>query len=144
MLGHIYYAIGLLIVLLSLSMIINFKKISSIKEWFSKYKKITGKKPETKDFRNEEERKLYSGIMVLSTIEFTWVVGGLLTGNWYAFLSLLIYSLVINLISRPIKYTIIDKIIAFHFLFLKFLLYLFFVINHFHLHYDILTIIKSL
>jgi len=144
MLGHIYYAIGLITVLIVLSMLMRFKKINSIREWFDKYKAVTGKAPEKKDFRSKEENDLYTGISVLAAFEFVWALGGLLTGSWYVFLSLIVYSIVLGFLIKPIRYSIIGRITALHFLILKFSVYLFLVINHFHLHYDILSIVKQM
>lgn len=143
MLGQIYYGIGLIFVMISLSMITKFKKINLVKEWFVKFRNITGKDPESKDFRSEEEKNLYVGITTLSTFEFIWLFFGLLTSNWYVFLVILSYGVIVNQIVKPMRFTIAGKIVSLHFLLLKFLVYLFLVINHFHLHYDILNIIKS-
>lgn len=143
MTGHIYYAIGLLVILSSLTMIMKFKKMNSIREWFDKYKVITGNSPEKADFRSKEESDLYRGISTLGIFEFMWVIGGLLTSSWYVFLSLFIYALIVGLIIKPFKYTFFGSIISIHFLLLKIVVYLFLVINHFHLHYDIFNIIKN-
>jgi len=144
MIGHIYYTIGLIVVLSVLSMIMKFNKMNSIKEWFDKYKKITGKEPEKKDFRSKEENELYTGLSTLGVFEFIWALGGLLTGSWYIFLSLMIYAIIIGLIIKPFRYTFIGTLLSIHFLILKFFVYLFLVINHFHLHYDILGIVKQI
>jgi len=144
MLGHIYYTLGLIAILSTLSMIMKFKKMNSIREWFDKYKQITGKTPEKKDFRSKEENDLYIGLSALSAFDFIWALGGLLTGSWYVFLSLMVYSMIVSIIIKPFKYTLVGTIISIHFLLLKFFVYLFLVINHFHLHYDILSIIKNI
>lgn len=144
MLGHIYYTLGLIAILSTLSMIMKLKKMNSIREWFDKYKQITGKTPEKKDFRSKEENDLYTGLSVLAAFDFIWALGGLLTGSWYVFLSLMVYALIIGIIIKPFKYTLIGTIISIHFLLFKFFVYLFLVINHFHLHYDILSIIKNI
>lgn len=143
MFGHIYYTIGLFVLLSLLTMILKFKNINSVREWFDKFKIVTGKDPEEKDFRNKEERDLYKGIAALSVFEFLWVIGGLLTSSWYIFIFLLLYSVIITQITKPIKYTIIEKIVSLHFFLLKFFVYLFLIINHFHLHYDVFSIIKN-
>lgn len=143
MLGHIYYAIGLFILIAIIAHISRFKKIQSISEWVEKFKDVTGKDPQKADYRSKEELNLFLGISILSFIEFMWALGGLLTGSWYIFLSLFIYSIIIRLIIKPIKFTLFGKIVVLHFIILKFLVYLYLIINHFHLHYDTLSIIKS-
>lgn len=144
MLGHIYYAIGLITLLSLMSIIVKFKKINSIREWFDRYKEITGKTPEKKDFRSKEENDLYNGALVLLTFEFIWVIGGLLTTSWYVFLSILLISIIIGSLVRPIRHSIVGRTITLLFLLFKFSVYLFLVINHFHLHYDILSLIKQI
>ena len=143
MLGHIYYATGLLILISIIAHISRFKKIQSVSEWVEKFKSVTGKDPQKSDFRSKEELNLSIGISILSLLEFMWALGGLLTGSWYIFLSLFIYSIIIRLLIKPIKFTLFGKIAALHFIILKFLVYLYLIINHFHLHYDTLSIIKS-
>jgi len=141
MLGHIYYAFGLIVLLISISMIMKFKKLNLIKEWRVKFKIVTGKDPQDKDFRDEEEKSLYNGMSMLSLIESIWVIIGLLTGSWFIFLSLLVYSTIINLINKPLKFTIVGKAISLKLLCIKALVYLFLILNHFHLHYDVLKLI---
>ena len=110
MLGHIYYATGLLILISIIAHISRFKKIQSVSEWVEKFKSVTGKDPQKSDFRSKEELNLSIGISILSLLEFMWALGGLLTGSWYIFLSLFIYSIIIGLphfciyISYIIKY----------------------------------------
>ena len=97
MLGDIYYAIGLIAILVLFTKIMKFNKMNKVLEWLTKFKEITGKSPEDKDFRNKEEKDLFTGITALSSFEFIWVVVGLLTGNWLIFLLLIIYAFIINL-----------------------------------------------
>lgn len=143
MLGHIYYAIGLFVLVSLITYITRFKKIIFLREWVEKFKNVTGRDPKREDYRSEEELNLFIGISILGTVEFIWLFCGLLTSSWYVFLSIFVYAMILNLLIKPIKFTLFGKIIIFHFIILKFLLYLYLIINHFHLHYDILSIIKS-
>lgn len=142
-LGHIYYAIGLIVILSILTLIVKFKSLSLISEWAEKFKLVTGKSPEDKDYKSKEEKDLIKGAAVLVTLEFIWAMGGLLTYSWYIFLSMLLYSIIIGQIFKPIKYSILGKIVTLFSLFLRFSVYLFLIINHFHLHYDLFSIIKN-
>lgn len=145
MIGHIYYIFGLLIILSIISIIANFNKFYSIEEWHNKFKKVTGKYPEKKEFRNSEEYNLKSGISILSYIEFTWLLLGILTSSWYMFISLFIYIMIVSSIIKPVRFNVIGKIVSFHLVLVRFSIYLFLVINHFHLHIDVLSIVvKSL
>lgn len=143
MLGHIYYAIGLFVLISLITYITKFKKITSVREWVEKFKTVTGKDPKKDDYRSKEELNLFLGISILSLGEVIWALGGLLTGSWYVFLSMFVYAIILNLLIKPIKFTLFGKIVILHFIVLKFLVYLYLIINHFHLHYDTLSIIKS-
>lgn len=143
MLGHIYYAIGLFVLISLITYITKFKKIPYVREWDEKFKTVTGKDPKKDDYRSKEELNLFLGISILSLGEVIWVLGGLLTGSWYVFLSMFVYAIILNLLIKPIKFTLFGKIVILHFIVLKFLVYLYLIINHFHLHYDTLSIIKS-
>ena len=141
--GNLYYSFGLIIILYSLSNILKFKQINSLKEWVFKFKKVTGSEPIDKDFRSKEELSLYRGLSVLSFIDFIWSIFGLLTNSWVIFLGILTLSFILRRITNSIKFSLIDKIITYIFYLAKFLLYLLLVINHFHLHYNILDLIKK-
>lgn len=143
MIGHIYYAIGSFIIISILTILLKFKKIYSISEWVEKFKKVTRNNPEKKDFRDKDEYELYTGVIILSSIEFIWSLLGLLTNSWYIFLFLIILMTLSKSLLSLIKYTIIDKIISFSLILFKFLIYLYLIINHFHLHIDTINIIKS-
>jgi len=143
MIGHIYYAIGLLVAFSILSFILRFRKIYSTKEWIEKYEKVTGKKPIRKDYRSKEEYSASETFIVLSSVELAWIVGGFITNSWYVFGSLLVVSFLLNLIIKPIKFTFFHKYISLSFLIFKFSVYLYLIINHFHLHLDTWFIIKQ-
>ena len=143
MIGHIYYAIGLLVAFSILSIILRFRKIYSTKEWVEKYEKVTGKKPIRKDYRSKEEYSVSETSSILSSIELIWIIGGFITNSWYLFGSFLIISFLLNFIIRPIKFTFFHKYISLSFLILKFSVYLYLIINHFHLHLDTWSIIKQ-
>jgi hypothetical protein len=143
MIGHIYYAIGLLVTFSILSFILRFRKIYSIKEWIEKYEKVTGKKPIRKDYRSKEEYSASETSSILSSIEIVWIIGGFITNSWYVFGLLLVISFLLNLIIKPIKFTFLHKYISLSFLIFKFSVYLYLIINHFHLHLDTWFIITQ-
>lgn len=143
MIGHIYYTIGLLVAFSILSIILRFRKIYSTKEWIEKYEKVTGKKPIKKDYRTKEEYSLSESSGILSSMEIGWIILGFVTNSWYIFGSILIVSFLINFITKPIKFTFFHKYISLSFLLLRFFVYLYLIINHFHLHLDTWFIIKQ-
>jgi hypothetical protein len=142
MLGHIYYAFGLIIVVSLLTILVKFKQITNIREWYTKFKKVTGKTPKEKDFRSKEESALYNSFSSLLLFEFTWTILGLLTNSWYVFLLLFIITLIINLLRKPIEFTFVDKMMGFLVILSKLMIYLYLVINHYHLHFDTWSYIK--
>jgi hypothetical protein len=144
MLGHLYYTFGLLIIISLLSILVKFDKITVIREWYIKYKKVTGKVPLKKEFRNKEESDLYNTFSSVLLLEFIWTMGGLLTGSWYIFIFMFIYTLIMNLIKKPIEFTFLGKVIFFKLFLLKLIIYLYLIINHFHLHLDTWSYIKTI
>jgi hypothetical protein len=144
MIGHIYYAFGLIIVVSLLTILIKFNQITNIREWYTKFKKVTGKTPKEKDFRSKEESALYNSFSSLLVFEFTWTILGLLTNSWYVFLLLFIITLIINLLRKPIEFTFVDKVMGFLVILSKLIIYLYLVINHYHLHFDTWSYIKMI
>jgi hypothetical protein len=142
-LGHIYYSVGLINLLIILTFILNYFKMSKISEWTLKFKERTGRGPLKTDYNSVEDYNLFNGISVLIVVEFLWTFGGLLTSSWYVFMSLIITSMLLRTIMTPIKWSFFYKLIFFIFLNIKFITYLFLIINHFHLHLDIIELLKT-
>jgi hypothetical protein len=142
-LGHIYYSIGLINLLIIITFILNFFKISKLSEWTIKFKEKTGRSPLKTDYNSVEDYNLFNGISVLIVVEFLWTFVGLLTNSWYIFMFLIITSILLKITMRPIKWSFFNKIISLVFLNVKFMVYLFLIINRFHLHLDILELLKT-
>lgn len=136
MLVTIYYLIGILVFLSVLSNTIRFNRIYSVKEWKEKYEKIIGKVPSRKDYRSKKEHSLLESYNVLSLFELFWVILGLLTNSWYIFASILMISYILNIILKPIKWSVVYKIIIFVFILVKICLYLWSITNYFYFHID--------
>lgn len=143
-LGHIYYTLGLIVILSVVFMLIKLNTYLLAKEWYLKFEKVTGKKPAKSDFRSQDELTVFYGISSLSVVEFIWIVAGLLTSSWYVYLSLLVYSFIMGYINKSTSLLFVKRITIGHFLIIKIFVYLYLVVNHFHLHYDTLQIIKDL
>lgn len=142
-LGHIYYTIGLIPLLMSLAVLIKLRDYNRVKEWASKFEEITKSKPKKTDFRSTEEYSIYTGVSGVLAVDFIWCVLGLLTQSWYVFLSILTISLVLNFVKRSINLNPISTIITSIILITKFSVYLYLIINHFHLHYDTWQVVKG-
>lgn len=143
MLSDIYYFIGIFILLSVLSNLLKFNRIFRIIEWYGKFEKVTGKKAKKADFREESEWISFYSRNMLLIFEGFWIIFGLITNNWFIFISLLVYGKIIGLMFLKIKYTIIGKYTYLHFYIVKALLYGFMIVNHFHLKWDLWKIFKD-
>jgi len=144
MIEHIYYIIGILVLLSTISTILKFGKLYSIKEWIEKYEKVVGRKPIKKDYRTKKEYSISESNKILSLFEIVWVIFGLLSSSWYVFLFLIISANILKIFLKPIKWNIIHRTLLFSFLFSKSLLYLYLIINHFFLHKETYDLIVNL
>ncbi len=142
-LGHIYYALGLIPLLMTLAVFIKLKDYNKTKEWYSKFEKVTGKKPLKSEFRTLDEYNLYTGVSGITVIDFIWVILGLLTQSWYIFIAIMLLSVVVNLIKKSIGINLISNTLTGILLITKFSVYLYLIINHFHLHLDAWDIITK-
>ncbi len=134
MLGNIYYLIGLVVLILSISNIYGFYKIHDIKSWIRSFKKISGTDPRPNEFRDPKDFKLLSSYSLSITIEFIWLVLGILTNSWYIYLGLIMSSYIYNGILSRITIDTIQKNLGLLFFIFKSLIILILIINHFHLH----------
>ena len=131
MIGNIYYIIGIIMLIRLTYMIVNFKKIHSLREWLIKFKEISGKIPTKKDFRDKEEVSLYETNTVMMLFELLWLLCGLFSGNQIIFLGLIFYFILLKLITKKIGFTLLDKILMFLNILIRFGIYFWMIINHF-------------
>jgi len=143
MLGHIYYVIGLIPMLMALAILTKLREFNRVKIWKAKFEEITKRPAKKEDFRSIEEYNTFAGVNGIMIIDFIWIVLGLLTGSWYIFLSLISVSIIVNFIRKAINLSIVSNILFGILLITKFLVYLYLIINHFHLHYDTWELIKN-
>jgi hypothetical protein len=144
MLGSIFYATGLLILVVLTSQILKFRKTQTTKEWFIKYKKFTGNTPKEENFRSNDEWKLYQSSQILFAVEHFWIILGFLSSNWFIFLTLLIYTSFIRWSIKSFQHTIVGKFLELHSMIIRLLTIFFLIINHFHLHLDTKSITLEL
>lgn len=143
LLSYIFYGFGFFIFLNSFVNLLRFNRVYFVDEWISKFKKVTGKKPMMNDFRSREDIKIYQNRSLFIVIEFIWICIGVFTNNWFIFITILIFGFLMNFITKPIKFNLLDKCLTFCYLSIKCLIYLFLFLNKFHLNLDILSIITS-
>lgn len=143
MLGHIFYIFGLFVFILSLNRIFQYFKLIEIKEWLLAFKKITQKDPVKSDFRSLKDYNLFITIGCLSVFETFWIILGLLTPNWIIFLILFLTGFLLKQILDFSSFSI-QKVVGLIFTTLKSLTILILVLNHFHFHQDLTSLILSL
>ena len=122
MLENIFYFIGFLLIPFSILRFIKSQEVIKTSDWIHKFKKVTGKSPEIKDFKDYKEWKFIAGIGVISILESFWTVIGLLDSkNWQVFLFLLIFGILSNLVNKQ-PFMIVKKIVMTKFFFVKMIL----------------------
>ena len=136
-LGHIFYAIGLIVALVLFSIISRFGEFYNTREWIVKYQLVTGKKPEKTDFRSEQEYSNFITLSLFDLFDFVWTFAGVLTSSWYIFASLLVWSIISNILRVKIKFEPLSRFLSFQLLCVKFISISYLIMNHFHLHQDI-------
>jgi len=142
MLSQIFYFFGLIIFILSVSRIFQYFKLIEIKEWLLAFKKVTQKEPVKTDFRNTKDYNLFVSFGCLSAIETLWIILGFMSSNWLIFLALFLSGFILKQILDFTSFTI-QKIVGIIFTTTKSLVILILVINHFHLHQDLVTLIVN-
>ncbi len=140
--GHIFYLLGLFLFLMSFSKTINYTRYVDIKEWMIAFKKVTEKDPKSDDFKDDEE-SLINSFITISIIEILWFIIGLLSNSWIIFIGLLILH-TINVTISKFTPNIVQKVFGFSIGLIKTVIILILVINHFHLHIDLIGYLSSL
>ena len=142
--GHIFYTIGLFLFLLDFINLISFHKIWKINEWKTAYKKVNKKDPTKTDYKSIDDYNLASFSIVYTIFLFFWLMFGLITMSWkiYAIIFILGFCLqltkkLLNLITKN-EYSKINMLISYPYLIFKSAVMIFLVINHFHLHINII------
>lgn len=142
MLSQIFYFFGLIIFILSVSRIFQYFKLIEIKEWLLAFKKVTQKEPVKTDFRSTKDYNLFVSFGCLSIFETIWIILGFMSSNWLIFLALFLSGFILKQILDFTSFTI-QKIVGIIFTTTKSLVILILVINHFHLHQDLVTLIVN-
>lgn len=133
MCSEIFYAIGVIIILLNIFSLFNYKTMFEANEWLIKYKKIVGKSPLQEEIRNKGDFKMLMiwAITVLLTV--IWMIFGLLTGYWPIFLVIFITNISFNYISRFTSYQKIKLFLRFIKSIVMISSIIFIILNHYYL-----------
>ena len=140
MLGHIFYFFGLLVFILSLNRTFQYFKLIVIKEWLVAFKKVTQRDPVKTDFRSVKDYNLFVSFGCLSMFETLWIILGFMSSNWLIFLVLFLSGFILKQILYFTSFNI-QKVVGLIFTTTKSLVILILVINHFHFHQDLVTLI---
>ncbi len=142
--GHFFYTIGLFLFILDLINLFSFHKIWKINEWKAAYKKVNKKDPVKKDYQSIDDYNISSFSIVYTILLFFWLVFGLITMSWKIYIVLFILGFalglskkLLNLITKN-EYSKINMLISYPYLIIKSAVILFLVINHFHLHINLI------
>jgi hypothetical protein len=139
MLSNIFYFIGLFVLLSNLLLITRFLDYLFLKEFYNKFQKVTGKKPEKKDL-TQSNYDFLNFLIVNTFFTVVWFFIGLLSNNWLIFLLYFIYNPIIEVVYRSnIKF--ISNAVEFIRVLLDVSIVGLLVINHFHLHLNLTSLI---
>jgi hypothetical protein len=95
------------------------------------------------DFKNQENYAIFIVTPLFSFFQLIWFLLGLISNEWYVFLTIIIAIFIQSYILKKINYFFIEKYLGLLFSFFRLSLILFLIINHFHLNYDIYELLKS-
>jgi uncharacterized membrane protein len=104
------------------------------------FKKISGSNPTPKDFRENNGYVTFSAFNSFTVAEFFWLLFGLATKSWAIFFVLVMFHLIFRFIMNS-QFVYVGKHFGFLFQILKSICILFLVINHFHLHINLLDLL---
>jgi hypothetical protein len=139
--GHFFYFIGLMIFLVNLGLLTKFHKLSEIKEWVIKFNKVTKRNPIKNDFKDKDYENYISFSFIL-ILNFIWIFFGLLTKSWIIFSLILIFNFLVNSLTKLIgEFSAISVFIQFCKMIIITSTIGILVMNHYHLHLDLLKII---
>lgn len=129
--GAIYYLSGILVLIRLIYSFRDFSKISDLKEWSFRFKAMTGKKPDSKDYIDKKSIEMISAHVALDFFEWIWVACGLFSGNHSAFAFIIISGIAYRYVVGHISFGNLYKMLTFLFIVFRFLLYLTMISNHF-------------
>lgn len=140
MIGDAYYIIGLTVLIMSFSNLINYYEFFENRLWIQSFRKISGSYPLSKDFRSKEKYTIYSIFNTFTTLEFCWLVLGLITKSWLIFLILISFHFIIRKLFNT-NFILMSKYLGLLFHIIKPISIFFLIINHFHLHINLINLL---
>ncbi len=111
-----------------------------VSDWVRKFKKVTKKDPKKSDFKDIESFELNKGIGCMAVLELLWYFMGILSGSWFIFLTVIGLGILNSLFMKLFPLSI-RVVIGFIFNLFKLGATVFLVINHFHLHLNVFSML---
>jgi hypothetical protein len=143
MLGHLYYLFGLIIFLLNIILTSNTFKLLKTKEWILKFEKVSGRYPLKSDFKNNDYEKLILANSIWA-MTFFWLFFGLVTNSVWVFAFVILYNFLVTIVSKQIgQFNIFSKFLEILRISSNTIIIGFLVMNHFHLHMDIIQFLQK-
>lgn len=138
---HLFYFTTLLFLCNKLSCIVSpIEKTKETRRFLHLFKINKGR--EWSDY-DEELKKFIKGKLYLFIVAL-WGFIGLFTSQWIIFLSLFVFNIILSLIQKTTRYSILYTIIGWCSAMIQFLVGIFIIINYYHLHIDVFGYLKSL
>lgn len=140
-LGDLYYALGLIFIFILFKIILNLK--INAKRHFKLSDIVVSKNNNEKNIRwdDKKTRDFYITKLTLTV----WLIIGFLSDQWAIFATVFFLTLILfKILSKIKKFSFTYVFIYGAAKITEFLLVMFVIINHFHLHIDVTNIIASL
>jgi hypothetical protein len=131
MLATIYYFTGLLLILMNINLVINLPKYLYLREFVTKFKKVTKKQPTESDF-NVDEYGFFSATLVTELFNITWFFFGLIGANWLVFIIFFVQNTFFNVVGLISKSKLLTNLSLSLKVLITFTLLCILVFNHFH------------
>ena len=140
MLGDIFYVFGLFLFFLTLTKSFAYFKFIDVKEWIIKFTEKIKRTPIKSDYRSLQEYNMMVSFGLIMVFESLWFILGLLTSNWKIFGIVLLFNMLSKVIIDKLPFPV-QKVVGSLLSIIRSILIIVLVINHFHLHYDLYSLI---
>lgn len=139
--GHIYYLIGLLLLFLNIPIISKYFKYFKLIEWSVMFKKVTKRDPIKIDYKSVDDHGFFILSSQIIKITTFWLFLGILTKSYYIYIIILLFNILFNYVSKLGEFSNIVLVLSFFKYLIVLLIICLLIINHFHLHIDLLKIL---
>jgi hypothetical protein len=139
--GHLFYVVGIFLILALASNFLNFNNYYKIRNWLITFRKITKKDPSKDEFREKKDQEIFATYTSISLFEFFWYLIGITSSSWYIFCTLIVSNFLLNIVTFAVPTGFIGKYIFKFFILIKILMILILILNHFHFHKDLFSLL---